>query len=276
MRHYTGSAAVGIQTKRGCPLKCSYCNYPSLNGNRIRTRPVPEVVDEIEALVASGVRQFMFADSVFNRPPGHAEEICEEIVRRGLNVGWTAYLDVAGSTPEALLRLKKAGCNGMFFSPDGLSQSSLDSLRKGFSEREVWNLLRTVAAEPGLKDVEFLLMMFIDTPGETPFGVLKLLWFKALSVLVKLLLRRRINVAIGWIRIEPETELHQLAIRQGLIPAGVSLLQKSREDIMKFFYLNPALSTAERILLALRRLRGRGSTRPGRTAGESARGVTAP
>jgi radical SAM superfamily enzyme YgiQ (UPF0313 family) len=259
MCRYTGAAAVGIQTKRGCPQNCSYCNYPSLNGNRIRTRSAGEVVDEIEALADSGVRQFMFADSVFNRPGRHAEEICEEIVRRRLNIGWTAYLDVAGCTRESLHLMRQAGCNGMFFSPDGLSQASLDSLRKGLREKEVWNLLRTVASEPALKDVEFLVMMFIDTPGETPFGMLKMLWFKVFALMIKVLRRRRINVAIGWIRIEPDTELHRLAVRQGLLHPEASLLQGSRDELKSFFYLNPALRSADRALLALLRRRHAGN-----------------
>lgn len=250
---YAGAAAIGVQSKRGCPLSCSYCNYPALNGNRIRLRPPAEVVDEIEALAAAGVRQFMFADSVFNRPRAHAEQICDEIVRRGLKVGWTAYLDVAGTTRESLLRLRRAGCNGMFFSPDGLSQSSLDSLRKGLREKEVWGLLGA-AADRELRDVEFLVMLFIDTPGETPFGVLKILWYKLLSVGIKVLLRRKLHVAVGWIRIEPDTELHRLAERQGLLPAGASLLQESREGLGRFFYHNPALRTVDRVLLGARRL----------------------
>jgi radical SAM superfamily enzyme YgiQ (UPF0313 family) len=37
-----------IQTKRGCPLHCSYCAYPAIEGRGCRRRPAAEVVDEIE------------------------------------------------------------------------------------------------------------------------------------------------------------------------------------------------------------------------------------
>ncbi|MDR2947156.1 MAG: cobalamin-dependent protein, partial [Candidatus Adiutrix sp.] len=36
---------IGVQTKRGCPLRCLYCSYPLLEGRRVRPRPVDEVLD---------------------------------------------------------------------------------------------------------------------------------------------------------------------------------------------------------------------------------------
>ncbi|MFO0752359.1 MAG: radical SAM protein [Thermodesulfovibrionales bacterium] len=254
MGRYTGNAAVGIQTKRGCPLQCTYCNYPVLNGNRIRMRAASQVVDEIEALIAKGAKQFMFADSVFNRPEKHAAEICGELIRRGVTAGWMAYLDIKGSTREALLLMKEAGCNGIFFSPDGLSQPSLDSLKKGIQEKDVWRILRIIAGEPRLKDVEFIITLFSNTPGETPLGMLRMFGYKVVSVLMKVLLKRRIYVTIGWIRIEPETGIHRIAVDQGVLPPGIPLLQESREDIGRFFYVKPALRRMDGLVLAVRGL----------------------
>jgi len=41
---------IGIQTKRGCSHRCLYCNYPYLNGNKIRLRSPSSIVDELEHL----------------------------------------------------------------------------------------------------------------------------------------------------------------------------------------------------------------------------------
>ncbi|MBZ0158361.1 MAG: cobalamin-dependent protein [Alphaproteobacteria bacterium] len=254
MGRYTGNAAVGIQTKRGCPLKCTYCNYPVLNGNKIRMRTASHVVDEIEALVREGAKQFMFADSVFNRPEKHAAEICNEMIKRDVRAGWMAYLDIKGSTREVLLLMKEAGCNGIFFSPDGLSQSSLDSLRKGIREKDAWRILWIIATEPGLKEVEFIITMFINTPGETPFGMLRMFGYKVVSVLMKIFLKRRVYVTIGWIRIEPETGIHAVAVDQGVIPPDTPLLQKGREEIRRFFYVKPSLRRLDGFVLAARNL----------------------
>ncbi len=71
---------IGIQTKRGCVLKCAYCSYTFLSGNKLRLRYPVDVVDEIEYLISLGMNQFSFADNIFNIPKSHAEEICEEII----------------------------------------------------------------------------------------------------------------------------------------------------------------------------------------------------
>jgi anaerobic magnesium-protoporphyrin IX monomethyl ester cyclase len=39
---------LGVQTKRGCTHRCLYCNYPALNGHRMRLRHPIDVVDELQ------------------------------------------------------------------------------------------------------------------------------------------------------------------------------------------------------------------------------------
>ena len=83
--------AWAIHTKRGCPLACLYCNYPVMEGNRLRQRDAADVVDEIERVMAAvSPRTFEFTDSTFNVPEGHAMGICEEIIRRKLRVKLSA------------------------------------------------------------------------------------------------------------------------------------------------------------------------------------------
>ncbi|MCF6147046.1 MAG: radical SAM protein [Candidatus Kuenenia sp.] len=249
-----GEAAIGIQTQRGCPLNCAYCNYPALNGNRLRSRPSEDVVDEIESLVHTyGVRQFMFADSLFNRPLEHAAGICEEIIKRNLQdkINWMCWLDVRGVTKDFLHLLKKAGCSGISFSPDGLSTSSLISLRKGIKERDVWRLLKIISTDPVVKDIKFIITMFINSPGETYFGMIKMLFYKSVSLVVKKILKRNINVQIGWIRLEPDTEIYKTAIKQGIISPVKSLLPENTDNIKTLFYLNPSLRFLDMVVLTM-------------------------
>jgi len=56
-----------VHTKRGCPMECLYCNYPVMEGRRLRCRDAADVVDEIEHVRhAVGPRTFEFTDSTFN------------------------------------------------------------------------------------------------------------------------------------------------------------------------------------------------------------------
>lgn len=66
--------AIGIETKRGCALKCVYCIYGFLNGTKYRFRNPRMIVDEIESIKNEhGVDTFTFVDSVFNIPVRHAK-----------------------------------------------------------------------------------------------------------------------------------------------------------------------------------------------------------
>ena len=62
-----GGSLTGVQTKRGCSMKCIYCTYPILEGRTLRIRPAARVGDELEHLAETyGVAEVFFTDNVFN------------------------------------------------------------------------------------------------------------------------------------------------------------------------------------------------------------------
>lgn len=244
--------SVGVQTKRGCPLKCAYCNYPLLNGTIIRVRQAEKVVDEIEELIdRHGVDEFIFADSVFNLPANHAEEICDELIRREVKAKWICWLDIKHTTKDLLLLLVRAGCVGAAFSPDGLSTASLKALNKGITESDVWALMRLFAFSSGLNALEVHMSMFINTPSQTSFAMVRVVVYKLISHVIRLVLRRKFIVSFNWIRIEPNTELHKIAINERVIDKDTRLLQRNWRDIGNFFYHNPKVVTADSIIKKL-------------------------
>jgi radical SAM superfamily enzyme YgiQ (UPF0313 family) len=57
---------VGVQFSRGCPFDCEFCNVVELNGHVPRTKNVPQVLAELEALLALGWRGHVdFVDDNF-------------------------------------------------------------------------------------------------------------------------------------------------------------------------------------------------------------------
>ncbi len=42
---------------------------------------------------ARGIRHWFFVDNIFNLPIEHAKEICDDLVRRKLDIEWSAYLN---------------------------------------------------------------------------------------------------------------------------------------------------------------------------------------
>lgn len=226
---------IGIQTKRGCPLKCAYCSYPFLNGCRMRVIPVKQSVDEIEYMVNElNIKRFMFTDSTFNLPEGHAEEICKEIIKRGIKAEWSAWFDVKRFSEELLTLSIKAGCKNFSFSPDAASNDSLEALGKDIVEQDISRVIGMLRKTKGVR-VEFHL--FCTPPRQNFSGFLKTL---LLFLKVSLIFMRRGAVHLGWIRIEPETRIYEMAIDDGVISEETELLPMSDEGFSRLFYSCPA------------------------------------
>jgi radical SAM superfamily enzyme YgiQ (UPF0313 family) len=154
-----------IQSKRGCPLKCSYCAYPLIEGRRFRLRDPGEVVDEIERVQSDArPRTFEFVDSTFNVPSRHAIGICEELIRRRVRANFTAMGINPRDVPAELFPLmKRAGFNSVMITPEAGCDTMLASLDKGFTMRDVRRCRERVAAA-GLRSMWFFML---GAPGET-------------------------------------------------------------------------------------------------------------
>jgi len=83
---------IPFQTRRGCPMKCSYCSTPALEGITIRTHPIESVVAALEKHVAAGFSRFYFVDNTFNIPPKFAKELCRTIISAKLDIHWRCIL----------------------------------------------------------------------------------------------------------------------------------------------------------------------------------------
>ncbi len=235
-RYFSPMDNVGIQTKRGCPMRCAYCSYPFLNGNRIRLRKPSHVVDEIEYLVREfGIREFMFVDGVFNVPEKQAEEICREILKRGLDVRWKAWCEIKHFSEKFLSLASKAGCRSLPFSPDAASHEALFSLGKDISPKDIDKAVQLIKKH---KEVRAGFGFFCTSPGQTFTGLLKtvVMYFK-----INLQLWSRGGASLSWIRIEPHTRIQQQAIDEGFIDKDNDLLPESEKELRGLFYTSKAI-----------------------------------
>ncbi len=229
------SGSIGIQTKRGCVLKCTYCNYPFLSGNQLRLRPPKNVVDEIEYLMGLGVKSFSFVDNIFNVPLSHSMEICREIVRRDLDVKWCAWYEIKNATEELLSLAKKAGCYQMEFSPDAATNRGLSSLNKGISVKDIKKVQKIIR---GMSGIKAKYNFFFSLPG---IGLQDKI--KTLAAFFGLLVRLFSGKGggggrIGWIRIEKDTRIYKSALEEGVLTEKIDLMPNSKKDLLKLFYFN--------------------------------------
>lgn len=243
---------VGVQSKRGCNLKCTYCNYPFLCGNKIRLRKPENVVDEIEEMVnLHGINKFTFVDPIFNAPIDHANAICREIIRRNLNVSWGAYMHIGNATEDFLLLARDSGCNAYIFSPDGISKNALKSLNKGITEDEIKKVYKLFMTNERLKDAFVLFTLMLCPPGETFWGLFKTLCF---YIKAKYSFRGRGGSMFSWIRIEPETKIYEIALANRALRPNIKLLPETFEGLQDTFYSHPPLKHLDVALMCFMKM----------------------
>ncbi len=214
---YRERGSYPIQTKRGCAHACVYCTYTCIEGPRYRTRGAAEVVDEIEeAQAALGPVTFEFVDSTFNDPPGHAEAICKEIIRRGLRVRLrTMGINPAHVTPQLLEDMSAAGFAQIDCTPDTASVRMLVSFQKNFSMGELERTAKLIREF----DMPTMWFFLFGGPGENAATVRET--FDFIDRHVGALDMAHITAGL---RVYPGTPLHAIAIREKVAVEGDPLI----------------------------------------------------
>lgn len=154
-----GELFTTVITSRGCPYRCTFCNTPR---DRYRTMSAGRICEEIEQKLALGIREIYFVDDTFNITNGRVRELCQEILRRGLQFRWTARFRVKGVDRELLTLMKKAGCNRLQFGVEQATDEALSLLQKGVNLAEVESAFK-LCREVGIKTVAYFM---IGTPTE--------------------------------------------------------------------------------------------------------------
>jgi radical SAM superfamily enzyme YgiQ (UPF0313 family) len=215
--HYGAKSAYPIQTKRGCPHRCIYCSYPLIEGNRYRLRNAIDVVDEIESVAARLEKNFELVDSVFNDPPGHAENICEEIIRRNLKVKLrTMGVNPGGITDNLIKLMREAGFGQIDCTPDSASPKMIKNYGKNFTFDQLFRSAEILRQN----NLPVMWFFILGGPGETAETLHETCDFIENNIhdldLVSL---------FEGLRIYPGTPLYTLAINEGYVNRDQSLLK---------------------------------------------------
>jgi radical SAM superfamily enzyme YgiQ (UPF0313 family) len=134
-----------LSTSRGCPFDCSFCSVTTMFGRKIRFRSPESVLDEIELRHGSGYRRFFFYDDNFGVSRERSKEFLEGILRKKLNLKWTAEARVEVSEDEELLKLMaRTGCHYLLFGLESVNPKTLSSYNKKQSLEDIINCIRRV------------------------------------------------------------------------------------------------------------------------------------
>ena len=154
-----------IQTKRGCPLGCSYCTYNIIEGRQYRLRDPDRVAAEIEILSGeSGTRRIEITDSTFNLPLDHAKKVLQAIIGRNLGLRIRTMGINPGAVDEELVDLMlQAGFRDVDLGAESLSDGILERLGKNYSKADVIKAGRLLKKY----GIPTSWMLMVGGPGET-------------------------------------------------------------------------------------------------------------
>jgi radical SAM superfamily enzyme YgiQ (UPF0313 family) len=160
-RNFNGYQLVPIIASRGCRWsRCTFC------AERFywRIRSARNFVDELAWLVDRGCTLFMFNESDLNGMPEKLLEICDEIIRRTINVRLTGQLRIQKTSDRAFYdKLRAAGFVALRFGVDAFSANTLRLQKKGYTVDMVRQNLRDCWEAGIFTEVNWV----IGVPGET-------------------------------------------------------------------------------------------------------------
>jgi anaerobic magnesium-protoporphyrin IX monomethyl ester cyclase len=153
-----------MQTSRGCPWPCIFCDIPIFNEGKWRSRSPEHVVAEFKHLMDHGYGSVYFVDDHFLLQPKRIEAMCDGLmaIKNKIKYGLEGRVD---SVAQHLFpKLAKSGCRTIMFGIESGSQKILDRLKKEQTLAEIENAV-TNAKNSGIEIVHGFFVVGI--PDET-------------------------------------------------------------------------------------------------------------
>ena len=240
----TGETLTVVQASRGCPFECIFCSAIAGAGRILRKRSPQNIVNEIEECVKKNkITNLLLGAETFTCDKKWVLEICDEIIKRDLNISWYCNSRVDTIDKELAVGMKKSGCYAVSLGIESGNQETLDRMKKGTT------IAKAVEAVRILKEtkIKTYLYYIIGSPWET---------------------REMINDTINFaIKLDGDitdfylahplygTELHEMAKEEKMLEQGEDFLfgyrikspnispeslQKLYQSALLRFYLRPA------------------------------------
>ena len=245
---------IDIIGGRGCPFQCSFCLWPQvMHGKKHRLRTARNIVDEMEYDIehwpAIKRGEFFFEDDTFTVNRKRAYAICEEILRRKLNITWSINSRADVVDYDLFKLMKKAGCRLLLVGFESGDQTMLDTMNKNIRVdrmKEFVNLVKKAG-------LQIHGCFVLGLPGETRETIERTIQFSLETKMDTV----QFSAAIPF----PGTEYYQLCKEAGLIEArdwsdwlnqgeqstvvnypGLSKneIEKSVDSGLKRFYFRPS------------------------------------
>ncbi|WGD37593.1 radical SAM protein [Lysinibacter sp. HNR] len=158
-----------VPVGRGCPINCSFCEVPTVQGLRDRRLSAKRIVDYIETAVETRPFDYVsFYAPTFTFDRKWTLEFCAEMERSSCNLPWKCATAIPHLDAELMKRMAESGCVRISVGLETLEPGGLETLpRKKRTEIMRFEELNNNAHEFGI-ELNFFIM--VGLPGTTLEG----------------------------------------------------------------------------------------------------------
>lgn len=224
-------------TTRGCPMQCSFCSSAAMHGKKIRKRSVENIVDEIEYLKTNyDIDTIAFMDDTFTLKKRKVMAICDEILKRNIEIMWGCTSRVDTLDEKLLKKMKEAGCITIFIGVESADQQQLDNMCKNTTIAKIENAFK-IAHKLKIRTIA---SVALGMPGDTK---------EIMNKTVKFVHKLKPNYAIYSLATPyPGTRFYKEAFEKNLIKI---------KDWSKYTLITPILETIDCSLNDMRKIQAK-------------------
>lgn len=224
-------------TTRGCPMQCSFCSSAAMHGKKIRERSVENIVDEIEYLKTNyDIDTIAFMDDTFTLKKRKVMAICDEILKRNIEIMWGCTSRVDTLDEKLLKKMKEAGCITIFIGVESADQQQLDNMCKNTTIAKIENAFK-IAHKLKIRTIA---SVALGMPGDTK---------EIMNKTVKFVHKLKPNYAIYSLATPyPGTRFYKEAFEKNLIKI---------KDWSKYTLITPILETIDCSLNDMRKIQAK-------------------
>lgn len=172
-----------LKISEGCNRSCSYCSIPIMTG-RHQSRPMEEIVAEVESLVAQGVKEFQVIaqDLSYYGIDRYKEMKLPELIECISDVKGVEWIRLHYAYPTKfpydllrVMRERNNVCKYLDIALQHISDNMLTKMRRGITKQETLALVKRIRDEvPG---IHLRTTFLVGHPGETEEDFEELLQF---------------------------------------------------------------------------------------------------
>ncbi|MFX1280994.1 MAG: B12-binding domain-containing radical SAM protein [Promethearchaeota archaeon] len=134
-----------IETSRGCPFNCTFCNIHLFYRGAYRTKSPERVIQELK-IITNGKKlmNVMIVDDNFTADIKRVEKICDIIINEGIKVDLTCQsrIDVIKRNPDIIKKMAKAGFWCFFLGIESFNQNSLNAIQKRIKLKDIFDAIK--------------------------------------------------------------------------------------------------------------------------------------